>query len=371
MKKLLALIVILGIAGGGYYLYSRHTTAKEGTTPAKGTDVTAMLEEGNLEEVISQAEKNLKAKKASPKVLLAGIKAAVRTNRADTAQKFLKALKEQAAQSEEAAEGMYLVSTILQDEARRKMQYELVNEHFDSPWAHKVAVALGDYFYEKGEWFEARRCYSCALSAKPDEKTAEELKKKLTEINKKLVFSKAPTPDSVMYTVKPGDSLAKIAKKYGTTPAFIKRINKLESYNIFPGQRLKIITAKPRIVVNRDEFRLTLYFGRDWIKEYKIGTGAKGSETPLGKFKIKEKIKNPPWMRPGKPTIPFGDPRNILGTRWLSLEGEGLSGYGIHGCKDPSTIGQAVSNGCIRMYNKDVEELFDIVPRGTEVVITK
>jgi len=46
-----------------------------------------------------------------------------------------------------------------------------------------------------------------------------------------------------------------------------------------------------------------------------------------------------------------------------------LTGYGIHGTWEPETVGSAVSKGCIRMLNTDVEELFDIVPVGTAVTI--
>jgi len=99
------------------------------------------------------------------------------------------------------------------------------------------------------------------------------------------------------------------------------------------------------------------------MKEYAIGTG-EYQKTPLGDFKIRDKIVDPPWK-----TIPYGDPRNVLGTRWMGLvnEGDTVRGYGIHGTWEPETIGKSVSQGCIRMNNEDVEELFKIVPIGTPV----
>ena len=44
-------------------------------------------------------------------------------------------------------------------------------------------------------------------------------------------------------------------------------------------------------------------------------------------------------------------------------------GYGIHGTTDPASIGAQVTAGCVRMSNPEVEELYAIVPEGTEVVI--
>ena len=64
--------------------------------------------------------------------------------------------------------------------------------------------------------------------------------------------------------------------------------------------------------------------------------------------------------------VPPDSPENILGTRWLGIDKQG---YGLHGSVDPTSIGKQVTAGCVRMPNKDVEELFDIVPVGTDVMI--
>ena len=73
--------------------------------------------------------------------------------------------------------------------------------------------------------------------------------------------------------------------------------------------------------------------------------------------------------------IPYGDPANILGTHWLALEPTGdtprVSGYGIHGTWDDTSIGKQSSAGCVRMRNSDVEELYVLLPRGTPVLIVE
>lgn len=95
-----------------------------------------------------------------------------------------------------------------------------------------------------------------------------------------------------------------------------------------------------------------------------------------GVTSVSMKRENPAWtptaeMRrenPKLPTyVPGGHPLNPLGVRALYL---GSSTYRIHGTDAPWTIGQAVSKGCIRMYNEDVLDLYPRVPTGTRVTVT-
>ena len=64
--------------------------------------------------------------------------------------------------------------------------------------------------------------------------------------------------------------------------------------------------------------------------------------------------------------MPPESPENVLGTRWMGFD---IPGYGIHGTVEPKAIGQQVTAGCVRMLNEQVEELYSILPVGTEVVI--
>ena len=95
-----------------------------------------------------------------------------------------------------------------------------------------------------------------------------------------------------------------------------------------------------------------------------MATG-KDNSTPIGTFKIVTKIPNPVWYKQGA-VVPPDSPENILGTRWMGIDKQG---YGIHGSVDPNAIGKQVTAGCVRMNNGDVEELFALVPIGTEVTI--
>ncbi|MGQ0674126.1 MAG: L,D-transpeptidase [Hyphomicrobium sp.] len=91
---------------------------------------------------------------------------------------------------------------------------------------------------------------------------------------------------------------------------------------------------------------------------------------------VSQKRENPAWTptpemireNPRLPRwVPGGHPMNPLGVRALYL---GSSTYRIHGTDAPWTIGQAVSKGCIRMFNEDVLDLYPRVPVGTKVTVT-
>ncbi len=123
-------------------------------------------------------------------------------------------------------------------------------------------------------------------------------------------------------------------------------------------------TPARKIVVNLAECKLALVEGDRVVKVYRTSVGAPKSPSPTGTFQIINRISNPTYYSPGK-VIPPG-PTNPLGTRWLGLS---LHGYGIHGTNQPKSIGRAASHGCIRLHNKDVEELFQFVRPGDQVEI--
>lgn len=126
------------------------------------------------------------------------------------------------------------------------------------------------------------------------------------------------------------------------------------------------------IAINKSRHTLTLYQGTRSIGKYPVCLGGPGTPTPSGKARIQNKHVNPAWGgMGGKYTpVPANSPNNPLGERWMGLKIPGKSGYGIHGTIKPHQIGQSVSNGCIRMFNYDVETyVFPKVPLGAPVYI--
>jgi lipoprotein-anchoring transpeptidase ErfK/SrfK len=127
----------------------------------------------------------------------------------------------------------------------------------------------------------------------------------------------------------------------------------------------------PVIVIRRGSNHLYLYKGmRPW-RSFGVATGQSRYPTPLGRWHVVVKWRNPWWYPPnsdwaeGEKPIPPG-PGNPLGTRWLGLS---ASGVGIHGTPDDASIGYSASHGCVRMHISDAEWLFNHVGIGTTVFI--
>jgi lipoprotein-anchoring transpeptidase ErfK/SrfK len=127
----------------------------------------------------------------------------------------------------------------------------------------------------------------------------------------------------------------------------------------------------PVIVIRRGSNKLYLYRGVRYWRRFDVATGQKQYPTPLGRFRVVVKWKNPWWYPPDsewakdEEPIPPG-PNNPLGTRWMGLSAPGV---GIHGTPNPGSIGYSVSHGCIRMRISDAEWLFKRVRVGTTVFI--
>ena len=116
-----------------------------------------------------------------------------------------------------------------------------------------------------------------------------------------------------------------------------------------------------RIVVSIPDRKLALLEGERVLKVYDVAVGKPATPSPHGTFKIVSRAIDPVWKG-----VPPG-PSNPVGTRWLGLS---VKGYGIHGTNAPGSIGKAASHGCIRMRNRDVEELFQLVGPGLSVELT-
>jgi hypothetical protein len=135
--------------------------------------------------------------------------------------------------------------------------------------------------------------------------------------------------------------------------------------------RVKSKDFGPVIVIRRSSNKLFLYQGMRFWRVFGVATGTREYPTPLGRFRVVVKWKNPWWYPPDSPwakdkkPVPPG-PSNPLGTRWMGISSPGV---GIHGTPEPGSIGYSVSHGCIRMRIPDAEWLFGRVSVGTTVFI--
>ena len=127
------------------------------------------------------------------------------------------------------------------------------------------------------------------------------------------------------------------------------------------------------IIVDTPHTYLYLVLGHGKALRYGIGVGREGF-TWAGTERVSRMKEWPDWFPPAEmierqpylPRMMAGGPGNPLGARALYL---GHTLYRIHGTNQPSTIGQTVSSGCIRLLNADIEDLFSRVQVGTRVVV--
>lgn len=197
----------------------------------------------------------------------------------------------------------------------------------------------------------------------------------LRELNAQPAQSLQPLLQLHDYAVVSGDSLWKVCNRklpgvVGSAPetGLVRLVNGLKQDGLRVGQVLRIPREPLVIRVDTAQHGLVAWLGDVAVAAYRVGLG-KDESTPRRSFTVEVKQENPAWFYAGR-TIPFGDPENILGTRWMGFDNQPeASGFGIHGTSKPESIGRNESSGCVRMRNQDVEDLFELVARGTRVTI--
>jgi lipoprotein-anchoring transpeptidase ErfK/SrfK len=240
-----------------------------------------------------------------------------------------------------------------------------------SPDAEKALARAGE-METAGDAVAARDLYVSVLKSSRDAKAVRAAEEAAGRLNVRLLMTNQPMPGKEEYVVKSGDSLDLIASRAGTSAELIQIGNGVTNPNLIrAGMKLLVPRGTFSITVSRSRNEMTVTREGEFFKRYAVGTG-KNATTPLGAFKVVDKEKNPTWWPQGR-RVPFGHPDNVLGTRWMSIRATGntpeVQGYGIHGTWDDASIGKSESAGCIRMHNRDVEELYVYIPRGTEVTI--
>lgn len=117
-----------------------------------------------------------------------------------------------------------------------------------------------------------------------------------------------------------------------------------------------------RIVVSIPNRKLALLGDDRVVKVYDVAVGAPVSPSPDGEYQIAQRLENPTYYHPGVVIGPGAN--NPLGPRWIGLN---VPGFGIHGTHRPESIGKNASHGCIRLRNRDIEDLFARVKVGDRV----
>ncbi len=254
------------------------------------------------------------------------------------------------------------------DAARR--YFEQVRQARPNPYVDDAALNLGHLARAQGDTDAAATHYEAAVREADARATVLAAGAALREINLAVLHTRRVDPERhAVHLVRPGDTLQSIAQRYRSTVDLIMNVNGIkDAGRLRVSQRLVIPETDFNVVINKEQFTLTLYDGERIFGVYPVGLGVDGC-TPVGQFEIKDKIKDPTWWSPDGPIAP-GAPDNELGSRWMGMRAlePGLGeGYGIHATIQPDTIGTEASNGCPRMYDEDARELFQLIRIGTPV----
>ena len=146
-----------------------------------------------------------------------------------------------------------------------------------------------------------------------------------------------------------------------------------------------VAALQRELVLDRRNRHLTVLENGRQLRRFPVAVGRPGWETPVGRFAVIERVADPSWEHPATgETVPPG-PANPLGSRWIGFHRDclGRSGFngrehlvvegcvssGFHGTPNRDSVGQAVSHGCVRLFDEHVQELFELVRLGTPVTV--
>ena len=210
----------------------------------------------------------------------------------------------------------------------------------------------------------------------------------LTEIGRAVPFSPSPQPstarpilEAIPNETRPAVDASPqrpLISNFVAQPV-LDAANQLISNSAVPslpglGHADKFLPARDafaplRLVIKLSERRVYIYQKEQIKTSFPVAIGRSGWETPTGQYSVIQMQHNPVWQHPftGELVPPGRD--NPLGARWIGFWTDGTNYIGFHGTPNEESVGQPASHGCVRMYNRDVIQLFEMVQMGTTVEV--
>jgi|GEM_PF-794230 murein L,D-transpeptidase YcbB/YkuD len=130
-----------------------------------------------------------------------------------------------------------------------------------------------------------------------------------------------------------------------------------------------LITANTRVEIHLSQRQLILFQNDQVRLKAPVAIGQADWQTPLGNFTVQDMRTDPTWRHPITKEAVGPGPDNPLGSRWIGFLVEGPYHIGIHGTNQETLIGEAVSHGCVRMLEKDIQALYSHIKVGTPIVV--
>jgi len=130
-----------------------------------------------------------------------------------------------------------------------------------------------------------------------------------------------------------------------------------------------LTTANTHIEISLSQRQLIFYQNDTVQAKFPVAIGQDEWQTPLGDFAVRDMREDPVWQHPITKEAVQSGPTNPLGSRWIGFAIEGDYHIGIHGTNQEDSIGEAVSHGCVRMFDYDIQSLYSRVTIGTPITV--
>jgi LysM repeat protein len=202
------------------------------------------------------------------------------------------------------------------------------------------------------------------------------VERKIGGINTTLVFGDRAMPEKARHRIASGDLIGKLAKRYGNTQDYLLKANGIDKPELLRiGREIWVLQAPSfELTVFKRASSAVLTLNNHFFKRYEIGL-CKPEYAPTGTYLIRNRVKKPSYRAPQQGEVEFGDPQNILGTRWVTLSATGdtpeVKGLGLHGTWNDALLGRISDEGRIRFSNADIEELCTLMTDGSAVYIAE
>lgn len=387
-------LILIILAGAAYIYYekqikvdkpkdqsSQTTTNEDGDKVIKEGTYISFLEKGEYQKVIK--ELSSKSNLTPVEKLHLGI-SYKETKALEKADKILGELyNNQSASLDNRATAKIQQVLLYVDTEDYKKAMELFNafiKELDTTQLPVIELELGDKLWEKFSsktntyWYEMHYAYGLAYNGLAEENSRfNEIEARLQKLSNYIYFTASDIKNLPSHVIVSGDNIVNIAKQYDVNKELVELANGMANSSIIrEGNKLKIVKGVGSLKVNKKKHTLLLFLDGIFIKRYRIGLG-KENKTPEGIFKVNAsaKITRPPWTN--KQTgieleyTDGGTNGNPLGTHWIPFS-DG-SGIGVHGTWAPNSIGKDESNGCVRMLNAEVKEVYAFMREKSTVEI--
>jgi len=233
-----------------------------------------------------------------------------------------------------------------------------------------VDVSLPDFeaavkLRQDGKLTEARDALVAFIQKYPNGKHLDEARDVLGEVNTEILLSRHPSPEKIEYIVKPGDVLAKIARKLKTTPEMIMRMNNMSGTMLRIGDRLLISHPDFSIVIQRKANLVVVLNHGVFFKQYHIREAKLPPKPPS---KITTKVAETMAWKGGK-RVGLGSKEYLASTKWVRLAS--APAYTLYSVPDPThpNIDQPPPPTGLGLAATDLEELSTLVNNRTPVTI--